>query len=218
MDTESALLQAIIDHPADDLPRLVYADFLEEHGRPERAEFIREDIALAGLAACGHPPARVGAAAAHSPACEVCRRRCRVLALFPTQRIACGAGLYIPAPQASNTFNHAGWSDMFEHVEADRPVFIVRRGFVGCVFCRGATWLARGPGIVRRQPVVRVETVGLMERDSDGGTGRCGASRLGPLWPLAFPDAAGTGAEGPADAINDRISAAAIPWAKSQPA
>ena len=31
MDTEAALLRAIIAAPADDLPRLVYADWLEEH-------------------------------------------------------------------------------------------------------------------------------------------------------------------------------------------
>lgn len=43
---ERALIQAIIASPADDLPRLVYADWLEEHGRPERAEFIRMQIWL----------------------------------------------------------------------------------------------------------------------------------------------------------------------------
>ena len=36
-----ALLRAVCAHPADDTPRLVYADWLEENGRPERAEFIR---------------------------------------------------------------------------------------------------------------------------------------------------------------------------------
>jgi uncharacterized protein (TIGR02996 family) len=34
-------LQAIIDAPEDDAPRLVYADWLEDNGQPERAEFIR---------------------------------------------------------------------------------------------------------------------------------------------------------------------------------
>ncbi|HVK16993.1 MAG TPA: TIGR02996 domain-containing protein [Fimbriiglobus sp.] len=38
---ETALLSAIRASPADDLPRLVYADRLEEQGRQERAEFIR---------------------------------------------------------------------------------------------------------------------------------------------------------------------------------
>jgi uncharacterized protein (TIGR02996 family) len=38
---ENALLSAIEAAPADDLPRLVYADWLEEHGHPTRAEFVR---------------------------------------------------------------------------------------------------------------------------------------------------------------------------------
>jgi uncharacterized protein (TIGR02996 family) len=36
-----ALFRAICEHPAEDTPRLVYADWLDENGRPERAEFIR---------------------------------------------------------------------------------------------------------------------------------------------------------------------------------
>ena len=36
-----AFLRAIFDAPDDDTPRLVYADFLEENGEPERASRIR---------------------------------------------------------------------------------------------------------------------------------------------------------------------------------
>ena len=43
------LLQAIVDDPADDVPRLVYADCLEEHDQPVRAEFIRLECRLAQL-------------------------------------------------------------------------------------------------------------------------------------------------------------------------
>jgi uncharacterized protein (TIGR02996 family) len=38
---EDGLWQAIVDDPDDDLPRLIYADWLDENGRPERAELIR---------------------------------------------------------------------------------------------------------------------------------------------------------------------------------
>jgi uncharacterized protein (TIGR02996 family) len=34
-------LANIIDHPDEDNPRLIYADWLEEHGETDRAEFIR---------------------------------------------------------------------------------------------------------------------------------------------------------------------------------
>lgn len=44
MDTGSALLRAICLTPEDDAPRLVYADWLEENGYGDRAEFIRLQI------------------------------------------------------------------------------------------------------------------------------------------------------------------------------
>src|SRR3954462_14508269 len=41
MTREEAFLRDIWENPEDDTPRLVYADWLEENGRPERGEFIR---------------------------------------------------------------------------------------------------------------------------------------------------------------------------------
>ena len=41
MSDEAALLAAILAHPDEDTPRLMYADWLQENGQPERAEFIR---------------------------------------------------------------------------------------------------------------------------------------------------------------------------------
>ncbi|HJZ93342.1 MAG TPA: TIGR02996 domain-containing protein [Gemmataceae bacterium] len=41
------LLRAICETPDDDAPRLVYADWLEEHGDADRAEFIRMHVQLA---------------------------------------------------------------------------------------------------------------------------------------------------------------------------
>lgn len=44
-----AFLQDILDDPADDTPRLIFADWLDEHGDADRAEFIRGQIALEGI-------------------------------------------------------------------------------------------------------------------------------------------------------------------------
>src|SRR5262249_12216453 len=44
-----ALLSAIRESVEDDLPRLAYADWLEENGEPELAEFIRVECRLAGM-------------------------------------------------------------------------------------------------------------------------------------------------------------------------
>jgi uncharacterized protein (TIGR02996 family) len=41
MSDGDALFRAVCEQPWEDTPRLVYADWLEENGRPERAEFIR---------------------------------------------------------------------------------------------------------------------------------------------------------------------------------
>ena len=44
MTDQDSLMRSILDAPDDDAPRLVYADWLEEHGEAERAEFIRLQI------------------------------------------------------------------------------------------------------------------------------------------------------------------------------
>jgi uncharacterized protein (TIGR02996 family) len=47
--SHDGFLQAIIANPDDDTPRLIYADWLDDHGDSARAEFIRMQIELAHL-------------------------------------------------------------------------------------------------------------------------------------------------------------------------
>jgi uncharacterized protein (TIGR02996 family) len=49
MNHEDAFLQTIVDAPDDDAPRLIFADWLDEHGDPRRAAFIRAQCRLAKL-------------------------------------------------------------------------------------------------------------------------------------------------------------------------
>jgi uncharacterized protein (TIGR02996 family) len=49
MTEREGLLRAICEAPDDDAPRLVYADWLDEHGDPLQAQFIRVQIELARL-------------------------------------------------------------------------------------------------------------------------------------------------------------------------
>src|SRR5262245_5013537 len=44
MNDHDALLAAVRESPADDLPRLAFADWCDEHGQAPRAEFIRAQI------------------------------------------------------------------------------------------------------------------------------------------------------------------------------
>lgn len=53
MDHAGAFLEAILETPDDDAPRLIFADWLDDAGQPDRAEFIRLQIERARL----HPAA-----------------------------------------------------------------------------------------------------------------------------------------------------------------
>src|SRR5262249_10209806 len=58
MDQARAFLQAIREAPDDDTPRLIFADWLDDHGgaaERARAGFIRAQIALARLDPDDHP-------------------------------------------------------------------------------------------------------------------------------------------------------------------
>src|SRR5215468_8970682 len=49
MTHDEAFLNAIREAPDDDGPRLIYADWVEDHGDPARAELIRGQCRLARL-------------------------------------------------------------------------------------------------------------------------------------------------------------------------
>src|SRR4051794_18097538 len=51
MNERAAILRAVCDDLAADAPRLVYADWLDDHGRAARAEFVRVQVARARLPA-----------------------------------------------------------------------------------------------------------------------------------------------------------------------
>lgn len=130
---EAALLKAIIADPADDLPRLAYADLLEEAGEDDRAEFIRAQVGFARLqseeCACGFVP---------HPVCDVCRLGRRIAALWDA---AVPPGGWIDVP---------GWAGEFRF----------RRGFLAEVRPTAADWLEHGPWAVRNWPLERVELIG----------------------------------------------------------
>jgi len=49
MSDREAFLRTIVENPDDDVSRLVFADWLEENGEPERAAFVRIQCELASL-------------------------------------------------------------------------------------------------------------------------------------------------------------------------
>lgn len=51
MSDHASFMRAIVASPEDDLPRLIYADWLDEHGEDKRAEFIRVQCRISELCA-----------------------------------------------------------------------------------------------------------------------------------------------------------------------
>src|SRR5262245_19174055 len=56
MDEQVAFIDAIRDAPDEDAHRLVYADWLEDHGQAEQAAFIRAHVTLTHFHECGEDP------------------------------------------------------------------------------------------------------------------------------------------------------------------
>src|SRR4029078_7312845 len=57
MKQREALLRAVRENPHDDTPRLVFADWLQENGDEERAEFIRAQVRFGELLRVASPDA-----------------------------------------------------------------------------------------------------------------------------------------------------------------
>src|SRR5260370_35618753 len=55
MGHDDAFLRDICENPDDDAPRMIYADWLSDHGQSDRAEFIRLQCRLAAPDALDDP-------------------------------------------------------------------------------------------------------------------------------------------------------------------
>ena len=137
-DDGTALLAAILAHPEEDTPRLMYADWLEEHGKPERAEFIRARGEAVWVAFVG------------------CYNE-----MFNEIRAAhsvrfCGFGRH--NDDAKQPYLRFGWFQPGEgrpRIEHNIS-FYFDRGFAAAVRCPAAWWLLEGDAIRERYPVTSV--------------------------------------------------------------
>ena len=125
MTERDALLAAILSPPKDDTPRMIYADWLEDRGEVERAEFIRVQCELAriGSPKCNQPE-KCYYANACEHGCGGARRdeliyRERVLWMSETARIAplfpdiFKNVMRFACPTASNAQHSLTWSRGF---------------------------------------------------------------------------------------------------------
>lgn len=155
MSDEAALLAAIIANPDDDTVRLVYADWLDENGRSERAEFIRVQIAVARTPAddqCAQCYA-VAEKRQHTngpcrctPELRSLRKRSREL----HERIGYAV---VNTPREWSVSMTLGAAD-----DGDGTGRLsIRRGFVEWWRMPAAAWLEHGDAIRAAHPVTRVK-------------------------------------------------------------
>jgi uncharacterized protein (TIGR02996 family) len=204
---QAAFLAAILAAPEDDTPRLVYADWLEEHGDEAHAEFIRVQCELARGPGCGHAyldsPARA--------ACPQCGRfdalRCRERELYPEWLAADDLWMATAFNPECRTFTGPPpWR--WEY----------RRGFMDAVTCPCRDWLAHGPAVVACQPVCEVR---LSDREPDRLVTGYGWSRGPAPAGHTIPDELYYRLDRPGvwptrAAALDALSAAALAWARGE--
>lgn len=141
MTDEQSMIRAVLADPADDVPRLAFADWLDEHDQPERAEFIRDccgalqqhtdcPVRLADIKGRRPVPLRCGV-------CEYCVARRRGERYYASHRWLDGhsyAVAFEPTP-----------------LDGDMPsvpgvTLTVRRGFVAEVRCTLAAFVGGACG------------------------------------------------------------------------
>ncbi|AMV25488.1 hypothetical protein VT84_13905 [Gemmata sp. SH-PL17] len=186
MSERDAFIARICAEPDEDSHRLVFADWLDEHGEPERAEFIR--LQIAGVA-----PDWLAESESISPTTH-------------QQKLH---------PFAVSEWRLCGWNPQIECVAyqrpydetSDRTVFNVKlsRGFVSEIHLPCASFIAKGfaADLFRRQPVTRVvltdkrpdETPGSAESPAYAGQRDtfdwCRESMFGSpavVWSYVLPD------------------------------
>jgi uncharacterized protein (TIGR02996 family) len=158
---DAAFLAAIVAAPGDDLPRLVYADWLDEYGgRPVTAGFIRVQVALAELRGRRD---RLGRRTTHRNAEKI-----RPLADRERELFRCLTG-WLPT----------GWADSVVTLDAARldwapaayeyrTVGLLHRGFVVRMACPAEQWVRFGDAVLLEHPIERVRLT--TEPEWDAGT------------------------------------------------
>lgn len=146
MSDREAILRAVLDDPADDLPRLAFADWCEENGFQHRAEFVRMMVRCTYGDLCGHTM-------------ESFESRLHLLrrVLWPDRPDG-----FEGMPMWGDDFNGLAGSWKWH------------RGFVHLVRCPTDCWLRNGPAICSAHPIERVELTDrapAMFLDGGGGMG-----------------------------------------------
>jgi uncharacterized protein (TIGR02996 family) len=150
MTEREAFVRQVCERPEDDTPRLVFADWLTEHGEGDYGEFIRVQVEIARWPCeCDTSEERV-----YHDECrcgELQTLRLRQRELYHLQ----GPDNLLVRGWAGPVLG--GWGQDLQQPMSDagrRAVW--SRGFVGEVVCPADTWLKDGTAILAAHPVTTV--------------------------------------------------------------
>lgn len=141
---EQGLLQDVCQHSEEDGPRLVYADWFEDNGQPERAEFIRAQVELAGLAPveymseselCFHDDPQQSCYQ-----CRGLRDHAKKLLIWDWER-----PLWLLCGHREKNLGGPPFAG-----------FLWQRGFVATAILTCADWMKYGKGLVKAAPLMEV--------------------------------------------------------------
>jgi len=164
VDVRAAFLDAICADPDNDLPRLVYADYLEEQGEEDRAEFIRVQCELARTDD-PHGDRYWDGQLDGGPKCYQRRRTLR----GREQELLLSRGATWVRPIAESATKTRMLVNHGLEGNEDGICWKWRRGFVEEIALPSADWLIYGPALVQVAPlqVVRLSDREPMEDHSD---------------------------------------------------
>jgi uncharacterized protein (TIGR02996 family) len=155
----AGFLRAVVARPDDDLPRLIYADWLDERGEAVRAEFIRLQCLLARSPQhpCAPPPPVGGGAVCPAAGCQAVQSRRRA------QELLNQLSSELP-------IRHAAWAEPPPpHVAGIEPAAVYRRGFIESMTLTAAEWLRHAEAIVAAHPVREVTLTTWPDRPPPAG-------------------------------------------------
>lgn len=140
MSDADALLAAVLTDPAADLPRLTLADFLDDQGESDRAEFIRVQVAASRDDGCDHGEldrwgGDLSAVVTDCHSCDLWRQMYRVFDDWPRADL--------PAA-VERWWCESGWWHWPDERDTSHVEVMYRRGFVVEVRCTLAAF-AGGP-------------------------------------------------------------------------
>jgi uncharacterized protein (TIGR02996 family) len=178
-DRERGFLDAVLADAGDDVVRLIFADFLEDHGQPERGEFIRVQCEQVRLRASGY-------LCFHDltmpPDCALCVLRRRERELLDAR----GDGWFLDFLHAIGQTHARVERNCWQYRSVNQRLgwSQFRRGFVASVSLTLAAFMAHAEAIfgaapveevrlLDREPVLRYEGVCWLTAFGIGGVSDC---------------------------------------------